>query len=59
MKFEDVTVTIDKARWDVTITIEQFGMKPVVYIASADSALTERDGIWFDTPEETKKFLDY
>jgi hypothetical protein len=46
----DAVITI--GRWNVTIT----GLTPtgafVTYIASADSYLTQNDGIWFGTQSE-------
>jgi hypothetical protein len=47
---KDAVITI--GRWNVTIT----GLTPtgafVTYIASADSYLTQNDGIWFGTQSE-------
>lgn len=49
-------VTLSKTRWDVTIKIETED-EEITFIASADSGVTFRDGIFFGTPEELWEVL--
>lgn len=51
MAYNGVDVRIDVSRWSVAFTIRE-GDKTIRYVASADSALTERSGIWFGTEQE-------
>ena len=46
------SVRINVRRWDVTVTIIDGEGAEHIFIASADAAFTERNGIWFGTKEE-------
>ena len=50
MKATDVH--FDRHRWYVRITVVSEEGTEAVYMASADSALTDSDGIWFGTAQE-------
>lgn len=56
MKFENVTVEMSKSRWDVHIIITHPNGKKTIYVASADSHYTDRDGIWFGTQKEYEEW---
>ena len=58
MKFENVTVEIDQARWDVTITITTQTGEIKKFIASADSFFTEHNGIFFCSYEEYNQYWE-
>lgn len=49
------TVVITKSRWQVTIRGVDMNGNRVTYIASADSAHTYNDGIWFGTEQELEE----
>lgn len=52
---EPRSLKITKSRWDVTITIETAEGQIRTLIASADSGLTNHDGIFLGTDEEYRE----
>jgi len=55
---EPIGVRITQGRWEVSIEVVKEDGTVEKFIASADSALTGRSGIWFGTPEEMKAELN-
>lgn len=56
LEFDNVqNVSITQARWSIKIELTLVDGETKVYYASADSALTWRDGIWFGSQDEYKE----
>lgn len=51
-------VEIIPSRWSITILLHKIGGDVEEYVACADRAFTEGDGIWFGTAQEYQEAGD-